>query len=96
MGKTINIGLLGLGTVGSGTARILLEQPELLEQRIGTSIRLARICDLDITTSRGFPVPSEILTDDIRLLLDDPEQRDMALSWDLRPVWAAEYLLLRQ
>jgi homoserine dehydrogenase len=73
MGKTINVGLLGFGTVGSGTARILLEQSELLEQRTGTSIRLVRICDMDITTSRGFPVPSEILTDDVRSLLDDPE-----------------------
>jgi len=73
MGKTVNVGLLGFGTVGSGVARILLEQSELLRQRAGMSIRLARICDLDITTSRGFPVASDILTDDVRSLIDDPE-----------------------
>ncbi len=73
MAKAINIGLLGFGTVGSGTARILLEQSELLEQHTGTTIRLARICDTDIISSRGFPVPPEILTNDVRSLLDDPE-----------------------
>lgn len=73
MGKTVNVGLLGFGTVGSGVARILLEQSELLRQRAGMSIRLARICDLDITTSRGFPVASDILTDDVISLIDDPE-----------------------
>ncbi|MBW1926412.1 MAG: homoserine dehydrogenase [Deltaproteobacteria bacterium] len=73
MGKTVNVGLLGFGTVGSGVARILLEQSELLRQRAGMSIRLARICDLDITTSRGFPVASDILTDDVISLINDPE-----------------------
>ena len=73
MKNAINVGLLGLGTVGSGTARILQEQSGLLEQRTGVRIRLARICDKDITTSRGFPIPPEILTTDVRSLLDDPE-----------------------
>ncbi len=72
MSKTINVGLLGFGTVGSGTARILLEQAELLQQRTGISIRLTKICDRDITTDRGFEVPSGILTQDINELLDDP------------------------
>ncbi len=73
MNRTINVGLLGLGTVGSGTAKILLGQSGLLEQRTGTRIRLSKICDLDITTSRGFSIPTEILTNDVRSLLDDPD-----------------------
>ena len=73
MGKTINVGLLGFGTVGSGAARILFEQSELLEKRTGVKVRLARICDLDITTSRGFSVPHGILTDHVQSLIDDPE-----------------------
>ncbi|NIA08299.1 MAG: homoserine dehydrogenase [Nitrospiraceae bacterium] len=73
MNRTINVGLLGLGTVGSGTAKILLEQSGLLEQRTGARIRLAKVCDLDITSPRDFSIPSEILTTDVKSLLDDPE-----------------------
>ena len=73
MENVVNVGLLGFGTVGSGTARILLEKCDLLSERIGRKVRLKWICDLDITSSRGFPVPAEILTTDLNDLLDDPE-----------------------
>ncbi|NPA94505.1 MAG: homoserine dehydrogenase [Thermodesulfobacteria bacterium] len=73
MKDVVNVGIVGFGTVGSGTAKILLEQRHLLEQRASTAINLKWICDKDITTDRGFPVPENILTTDINTLLDDPE-----------------------
>jgi homoserine dehydrogenase len=73
MAKTVRVGLLGFGTVGAGAARILLEKEELLRQRSGVNIRLSSICDLDITSSRGFKVPPGLLTTDVEAILDDPE-----------------------
>ncbi len=73
MKDVVNVGIVGFGTVGSGTAKILLEQGELLKQRTSTSINLKWICDKDITTDRGFKVPDGILTTDINQLLDDPD-----------------------
>ncbi len=73
MTKQINVALLGFGTVGSGTAKILLEQAELLEKRAGCPVRLKWICDKDLETDRGFPVPREILTDDLARVMDDPD-----------------------
>ncbi len=73
MSKQINIALLGFGTVGSGTARILLQEMDLLEKRAGCPIRLKWICDQDLETDRGFPVPEEILTDNLSEVMDDPE-----------------------
>lgn len=73
MGKDVNVGLIGFGTVGSGTARILLEKQALLEQRVQAKIRLRRICDLDLNSPRGFHVPPEILTTDVQAILKDPE-----------------------
>ncbi|HID98580.1 MAG TPA: homoserine dehydrogenase [Thermodesulfobacteriaceae bacterium] len=73
MSREIKVGLLGFGTVGSGTAEILLEQSELLKRRSGLQIRLARICDKDTETPRGLELPPGILTDDVNVLLDDPE-----------------------
>ncbi len=73
MKKNVNVGIVGFGTVGSGTAKILLEQSQLLKDRTSTAINLKWICDMDIITDRGFEVPKEILTTDINHLLDDPD-----------------------
>ncbi|MDO9462523.1 MAG: homoserine dehydrogenase, partial [Deltaproteobacteria bacterium] len=45
MAKPIYVGLIGLGTVGSGVARILLEKGELLAKRVGAPVVLKRIVD---------------------------------------------------
>ncbi|MDA8162037.1 MAG: homoserine dehydrogenase [Desulfobacteraceae bacterium] len=74
MGKEIiNVGVLGFGTVGSGTAQILMNQAQLLRERSGVGIRLRRICDRNIAGPRGLDVPDGVLTDDVNALLDDPE-----------------------
>jgi len=73
MSETIKIGLIGFGTVGSGSARILLTQQELISKRAGCNIVLSKICDKDITTDRGFEVPKEILTTDVNEVLEDSE-----------------------
>lgn len=73
MEKPLNIGLLGFGTVGSGTAKILLTQKDILEERAGCPVNLKWICDKDLATDRGFAVPPGILTDDIDKLFQDPD-----------------------
>ncbi len=73
MPETINVGLIGFGTVGSGTARIMLEQKELLSRRAGCELNLLKICDKDISTDRGFHVPEQILTTDINDILENPD-----------------------
>ena len=40
--KTVNIGILGLGTVGGGTYEILDMNRELIEKRIGREIKVAK------------------------------------------------------
>lgn len=71
--KKIGIGILGFGTVGSGTAKILLEQADSLKKRTGMDITLQKICDRDVTTDRGFPVPDGVLTTDINELFSNPD-----------------------
>jgi homoserine dehydrogenase len=43
--RTVKVGLIGLGTVGGGVVRILTEGRELLRQRTGVDIELARVVD---------------------------------------------------
>lgn len=69
--KTINIGLMGFGTVGSGVVKLLREQAVLLERRVGARLRLKRIADIDITRPRDVEVDPKILTTDARQVTDD-------------------------
>ncbi len=69
----INIGIIGFGTVGTGSARILLENKGILEERTGFEINLRKIADLDIVRDRGINIPKDILTTDVDALLNDPD-----------------------
>ena len=70
--EVVNIGLLGLGTVGSGVARILLTQGELLEKRTGVRFVLKRVCAKTISKNIGVRVPKGLLTDDPFSIVSDP------------------------
>ena len=69
----INVGIIGFGTVGTGTAKILLENKDVISQRIGFDINLKKIADLDIKKSRGIKLPKGILTANADEILNDPE-----------------------
>lgn len=71
MKSQINIGLVGLGTVGTGTAKILLENRDLIARRVGVPLELKRIVDLDVTTDRGLAIPDGVLSSDLLGLLND-------------------------
>jgi len=62
--KTIKIGLLGFGVVGSGVVKVLQKNARLITNRIGVKVELAAIADLDLKTDRGVKVSPEILTTD--------------------------------
>jgi homoserine dehydrogenase len=72
MKSQINIGLVGLGTVGTGTAKILLDNRGLIARRVGVPLELKRIVDLDVTRGRGLALPAGVLTSDLPGLLNDP------------------------
>ena len=69
----LKIALIGLGTVGSGVARLLLEQPERISRRAGRPIEICRAVVRDLNKSRGVELPAGLLTTDIQSVIDDPE-----------------------
>ena len=71
--KTVNIGLVGFGTVGAGVAETILKNGDLIAKRAGFTPVLKKIADLDITTDRGVKLPAGILTTDATTITDDPE-----------------------
>jgi homoserine dehydrogenase len=71
--KKINIGLLGCGTVGTGVAKILIDNRALIRRRVGMDLVLHRIADIDIDRDLGFVVEPHVLTTDAEAVVDDPE-----------------------
>ena len=55
--KSIKIGLIGFGTVGTGVVRLLTEERELLARRLGTELHLKKVADLDLTRLRPVALP---------------------------------------
>ena len=54
--KEINVGLIGFGTIGAGVAKILTDNREIIQKRLGATVCLTRIADLDIETDRGIHI----------------------------------------
>lgn len=71
--KQINVGIIGFGTVGAGTAEILLKNRELIGKRVGVDIRLKRVADLDLDTDRGVKLPEGVLINDASEIMDGPD-----------------------
>jgi len=69
----INIGIIGFGTVGTGTARILLQKSREIARRVGFPLILKRVADIDTKRDRGMRLPEGILIKDSNAILNDPE-----------------------
>jgi homoserine dehydrogenase len=50
--KAINVGLLGIGTVGGGTWTVLARNREEIQRRAGREIRIAMVADKDVDKAR--------------------------------------------
>ena len=71
--KRINIGLLGCGTVGTGVAKILFENHDLLSTRVGAHLNLKWIVDIDTKSDRGISIPEGVFITDAQRVVNDPE-----------------------
>ena len=70
--KQINIGIVGLGTVGTGIARLMNDNRDLISARIGADLVLKKGADLDIERDRGMDFAPGQLTTDPFEITDDP------------------------
>ncbi len=71
--RQINIGILGLGVVGSGTARVLQENAEDIARKVGLPVVIRRVAVRDLTKPRDVVLPEGVLTDEPGDVIDDPE-----------------------
>jgi homoserine dehydrogenase len=73
--KIVKVGLVGFGTVGSGIAKLILENADSIAARTGVRLELACVVDIDTESARLVNLPKGILTDDLNKLLKDDSIR---------------------
>ena len=69
---SLNVGLIGLGTVGARVAERMLTWQTQLARRAGVELCLVRILVRDLEKTRSVDVPRDLLTTDASAILDDP------------------------
>src|SRR5882672_8107060 len=69
----VRVGMIGCGVVGQGVMRLLRENAQSIEARLGGSIEVRRIVARDRQKPRGPYVPAAILGYEAEPLLADPE-----------------------
>jgi homoserine dehydrogenase len=72
MAESIGVGLIGLGTIGTGVAKVLATNGRVIEQRLGLGLRLVRIADLDTGRDRRIDLSGIRFDADADGLIDDP------------------------
>ncbi len=71
--KKIGVALLGLGTVGSGTYRILKTQREEIKKNYGKDIRVLHILEKDIEKVNALGIDHKIVSTDINNVINNPD-----------------------
>lgn len=71
--KAISIGLLGLGTVGSGVVKIIENHQDKLMHQIGCPILIKKVLVKDIEKERRVSIDENLLTLNPSEILEDPE-----------------------
>lgn len=71
--KAVNIGLLGLGTVGCGVITVLQRNSDEIARRAGREIRVVAAAVRDLSKARDVDTSGIRLTDDPSIVVNDPE-----------------------
>jgi homoserine dehydrogenase len=71
--KPINVGLLGIGTVGGGTFTVLKRNEEEITRRAGRPIRIATVADKNLARAREVAGEGVRLVEDAYAVVTDPE-----------------------
>jgi len=71
--RTVNVGLIGLGTVGSGVVEIFERHTEDFQRRAGVDIKLTRFADRDTGRFTDLGLPPEACSTEASDVINDPD-----------------------
>ncbi|MEI6026010.1 MAG: homoserine dehydrogenase [Betaproteobacteria bacterium] len=70
--KPIQVGLLGIGTVGSGTFKVLQRNQQEIQRRAGRGIEISMVADLDVQRARSVVGDGVRVVSDARQVIAEP------------------------
>lgn len=70
--RQVNIAILGCGTVGTGVARLLLKNGDVIRDRTGCTLNLKYVADIDTETDRGLSFAPGVMIPDAAAAITDP------------------------
>jgi homoserine dehydrogenase len=100
--EAVGVGLLGLGTIGTGVAKLMRNNASVIEQRLGFPLRLVRVADLDTETDRGIDLEGIRFDADADGLIADPAVQivieliggyDIARKFTLQAIEAGKHVV---
>jgi len=71
--KPIQVGLLGMGTVGSGTFNVLKRNQQEIKRRAGRGIEITMVADLDVERAQSLAGPGVNVVSDARAVIANPD-----------------------
>ena len=71
--KPIQVGLLGIGTVGSGTFNVLQRNQEEIQRRAGRGSEITMVADLDVARAQSIVGPDVKVVNDARAVIANPD-----------------------
>ena len=71
--KPIQVGLLGIGTVGSGTFEVLKRNQEEIQRRAGRPIQVTMVADLDTARAQAIVGSAVKVVNDARQVIANPD-----------------------
>lgn len=77
--ERIKVAIVGLGTVGSGVARLLVDHGQRFSRNVGRQLWLERAVVRDLEKERLCELPEGTVTDDLNEVLRDPEIKIVAM-----------------
>ncbi|MDD2808301.1 homoserine dehydrogenase [Rhodoferax sp.] len=71
--KPIQVGLLGIGVVGSGTFNVLQRNQEEIKRRAGRGIEITMVADLNVARAQELVEPGVTVVADARAVIANPD-----------------------
>jgi homoserine dehydrogenase len=76
--EKVKVAIVGMGTVGAGVAKLLLDHGDRTARHAGKTLWLEQVVVRDINRLRAVDLPAGVLSDDLLRVTDDPEIKVVA------------------
>ncbi len=71
--ERVRVGILGCGNVGAALVQLIHDNADVLQERAGVRIEVAKVVVRDLERDRGLPLPADAFTADAAAVVHDPD-----------------------